>query len=75
MKFSVKSIYPPSISISATNSLINWEFAVARVEYLFMGDGSRDPRHSTEGDDDFAYFSIDGLNRKPLVDITSGRCR
>ncbi|ABA24057.1 conserved hypothetical protein [Trichormus variabilis ATCC 29413] len=76
MKFSVKSIYPISTPLAATKSPFSWEFGVAGVEYLFMGDGSRDGAQITKGNYDFIIdVSIDGLNSKPQLDSKSGRYR
>ncbi|WP_414754593.1 hypothetical protein [Anabaena sp. CCY 9910] len=75
MKFSVKSIYPISTPLAATKSPFSWEFGVAGVEYLFMGDGSRDGAQITNSNHDFIYVSIDGLNAKPQLDTGSGRYR
>jgi hypothetical protein len=45
------------------------------VEYLFMGDGSHKHEQITEANHDFIFFSIDGLNAKPQIDVRSGRYR
>jgi hypothetical protein len=45
------------------------------VEYLFIGSGGRDHRQNTEGNYDFRYLSIIGLNAKPQLDIRSGGYR
>jgi len=45
------------------------------VEYLFMGDGSRDHRQITEGNYDFRYLSISVLIVKPQLDKGSGGYR
>ncbi|MBD2504300.1 hypothetical protein [Anabaena azotica] len=85
MKFSVISIYPISISTSllATNCRFSWESGSVGVEYLFMGNGSRDGlrpgfgdrRQIAEGNHEFIYVSIDQLNAKPQLDTRSGRYR
>ncbi|MBD2363687.1 hypothetical protein H6G36_21255 [Anabaena minutissima FACHB-250] len=75
MKFSVKAIYPISTFWSATNYRISWESGAVGVEYLFMGDGSHKHEQITEENHDFRYFSMDGLNAKPQLDVTSGRYR
>ncbi len=75
MKFSVKSIYPISTSLRATNCRASWESAPVEVEYLFMGDGSRNHRQITEGNYDFRDLSIDVLNAKLQLDEESGRYR
>ncbi|MEJ1932457.1 hypothetical protein WDZ92_19650 [Nostoc sp. NIES-2111] len=77
MKFSVISIYPISISTSllATNCRFSWESGSLGVEYLFMGNGSRNHRQIAEGNHDYIYVSIDGLNAKPQLDTRSGRYR
>ena len=49
MKFSVTSSYPISTSARATNYEQSWEFAIAGVEYLFMGIRSLD-RGDIQGD-------------------------
>ncbi|MTJ08646.1 hypothetical protein FJR04_13255 [Anabaena sp. UHCC 0204] len=73
MKFSVKSIYPISTSSQATNCQGSWEFAAAVVEYLFMGENSRHQGQRTKDNYDFKYASINLLNRKPQIEIKSGR--
>ncbi|MEH2139276.1 MAG: hypothetical protein V7K42_21855 [Nostoc sp.] len=76
MKFSVKPICPISTSIlCATNCRISWESAAMEVEYLFMGDGSRDPGQITEGNYDSRHLSISGLIAKPQLDEESGGYR
>ncbi|MCM0588936.1 MAG: hypothetical protein HEQ35_07760 [Gloeotrichia echinulata IR180] len=75
MKFSVKSIYPISTSLRLTNCRTSWESAAAGVEYLFMGDGSRNYRRITEVNYDFRYLSITVLNAKTQLDVSSGRYR
>ncbi|NDJ22916.1 hypothetical protein GS682_15000 [Nostoc sp. B(2019)] len=75
MKFSVKSIYPISTTLRATNCRAGWESAVVEVEYLFMGDGSRNHGQITEGNNDFRYLSIGVLNAKLQLDEGSGRYR
>jgi hypothetical protein len=45
------------------------------VEYLFMGDGSRDHGQITEGNDDYKYLSISALIAKPQLDEQSGGYR
>ncbi|MBD2384089.1 hypothetical protein H6G32_01320 [Cylindrospermum sp. FACHB-282] len=75
MKFSVKSAYPISTSLRATNCRFSWELVAMGVEYLFMGGGSRDQRHNTEGNYDFRDISINGLNAKPQLDARSGGYR
>ncbi|QLE41479.1 hypothetical protein FD723_14245 [Nostoc sp. C052] len=76
MKFSVKSIYPISTSILCpTNCRASWESAAMEVEYLFMGDGSRNHGQITEGNDDYKYLSIIALIAKPQLDEQSGGYR
>jgi hypothetical protein len=75
VKFSVKSIYPISTSLRATNCRVSWESAAVGVEYLFMGDGSRNHGQITEGNYDFRDLSIDMLNAKLQLDEESGRYR
>ncbi|MCF4969688.1 hypothetical protein [Nostoc sp. CMAA1605] len=75
MKFSVKSIYPISTFLRATNYRSSWELGAMGVEYLFMGDGSHQPEQITEADYDFIFFSIDRLNAKPQSNLRSGRYR
>lgn len=45
------------------------------VEYLFMGDGSRDRGQITEGNYDSRHLSISGLIAKPQLDEESGGYR
>jgi hypothetical protein len=45
------------------------------VEYLFMGDGSRNYRPITESNYDFRHLSISGLIAKPQLDEKSGGYR
>ena len=76
MKFSVKSIYPIftiSTASQATNGLIRWELAAVEVEYLFMGKNSQHQGQKTKDNYDFKYPSINLLNRKPQIEIESGR--
>jgi hypothetical protein len=73
VKFSVKSIYPISTSSPATKCLGSWEFAAADVEYLFMGENSQHQGQITKGNYDFKYPSINLLDRKPQIEIKSGR--
>ncbi|MFS0513444.1 hypothetical protein ACEYW6_01715 [Nostoc sp. UIC 10607] len=76
MKFSVKSIYPISTSIlCATNCRAGWESAAMEVEYLFMGDGTRNYGQITEGNYDFRHLSISVLIAKPELDQQSGGYR
>lgn len=75
MKFSVKSICPISTSLRATNCRASQELASLGVEYFFMGNGGQEHGQITEGNYDFRYLSIDGLNRKPQLDVRSGRYR
>ncbi|MEH2363994.1 hypothetical protein [Nostoc sp.] len=75
MKFSVKSIYPISTSLGATNYRAGWESAAMGVEYLFMGDGSRNHGQITEGNYDFRCLSISALIAKPQLDEKSGGYR
>ncbi|MEH2410876.1 hypothetical protein [Nostoc sp.] len=75
MKFSVKSIYPISTSLGATNCRAGWESAAMGVEYLFMGDGSRNHRQITEGNYDFRCLSISALIAKPQLKEESGGYR
>ncbi|MEH1907570.1 MAG: hypothetical protein V7L05_21140 [Nostoc sp.] len=75
MKFSVKSIYPISISLGATNCRAGWESAAMGLEYLFMGDGSRNHGQITEGNYDFRCLSISALIAKPQLDKQSGGYR
>jgi len=76
VKFSVKSIYPISTistASQATNRQGRWEFAAVEVEYLFMGKNSQHQGQRTKGNYDFKYPSINLLNRKPQIEIKSGR--
>jgi hypothetical protein len=73
VKFSVKSIYPISISSHPTNCQASWELTFLGVEYLFMADGSQHQRQNAGGNDDFRNISFDLLNVKPRLDKTSGR--
>jgi hypothetical protein len=75
VKFSVKSIYPISTSLCATNWRTGWESAPVGVEYLFMGDSSQIHWQITEGNDDFIYLGIGVLNAKPQLDKESGGYR
>lgn len=76
MKFSVKSIYPISTSIlCVTNCRAGWESAAMEVEYLFMGDGSRNHGQITEGNYDFRHLSISAAIAKPQLDQQSGGYR
>ncbi len=45
------------------------------VEYLFMGDGSRNHGQITEGNDDYKHLSIIALIAKPQLDEQSGGYR
>ena len=45
------------------------------VEYLFMGDGSRNHRQITEGNYDFRHLSISALIAKPELDEETGGYR
>lgn len=45
------------------------------VEYLFMGDGSRNHRQITEGNDDYKYVAISALIAKPQLNQKSGGYR
>ncbi|WP_442948129.1 hypothetical protein [Nostoc sp.] len=72
----MKSIYPISISIlCATNCRTGWESAAMEVEYLFMGDGSRNYGQITEGNYDFRHLSISALIAKPELDEETGGYR
>lgn len=42
------------------------------VEYLFMGDSSRNHRQITEGNDDYKYVAISALFAKPQLNQKSG---
>ncbi|MBD2678400.1 MULTISPECIES: hypothetical protein [Nostoc] len=75
MKFSVKSIYPISTSLCATNCRADWESAAVGVEYLFMGGSSRNHGQITEGNHEFRYLSISGPIAKPQRDEESGGYR
>jgi hypothetical protein len=76
VKFSVKSIFPISTSIlRPTNCRAGWELAAMGVEYLFMGDGSRNYGQITEGNYDFRHLSINRLIAKPQLDEESGGYR
>ncbi len=75
MKFSVKSIYPISTSLCATNCRFGWESAAVGVEYLFMGRNCRKQGKFTEGNHDSIYASIGVLDRAPQLDEESGRYR
>jgi hypothetical protein len=69
------SIRPISTSLSAIDSRSGRELAAAAVEYFFMGNGSQKHEHITEGNDDFRYLGISGLNAKAQLEIASGRYR
>ena len=73
MKFSVKSVYPNSTSLRAANCLTSQESAAVGVEYLFMGDGSRDFRQFIQSNHDFWYANIAVLNAAPKRNKKSGR--
>ncbi|MBD2202875.1 hypothetical protein H6G33_03005 [Calothrix sp. FACHB-1219] len=75
MKFSVKSIFPISTSLGATNCRSSRESALLGVEYFFMGNGGYKYEQFTDGNYDLRDISIDGLSAKPQLDITSGRYR
>ncbi|MBD0304747.1 MAG: hypothetical protein ICV85_22080 [Tolypothrix sp. T3-bin4] len=75
MKFSVKPIYPISTSFSTTNCRTGWESAGMEVEYLFMGDGSRNHGQITEGNYEFRHLSISAAIAKPQLDQQSGGYR
>lgn len=75
MKFSVKSIYPNSTSLRAANCRFSWESAAAGVEYLFMGDDRQNQWQITEGNHDFIYQRISGLNAALKPNQASGRYR
>ncbi|AFY34734.1 hypothetical protein [Calothrix sp. PCC 7507] len=75
MKFSVKSNYPISTSLRAIDCRASRELVAAGVEYFFMGDGSQKHGQIAEGNNDFRYLGISGLNAKPQLDIGSGRYR
>ncbi len=45
------------------------------VEYLLMGDGSRNHGQITEGNYDFRHLSISALIAKPELDKQSGGYR
>jgi hypothetical protein len=72
VKFSVKSIYPISTSFCTTNCRAGWESAAMEVEYLFMGDGSRNRGQITEGNYVFRYLKIGVLNAKPQTKQAGG---
>ncbi|MDZ7958389.1 MAG: hypothetical protein RMY34_11020 [Aulosira sp. DedQUE10] len=74
MKFSVKSIFPISTSLRATNCRASLESAPLEVEYFFMGNGGQHWQ-ITESIYDFRNISIDGLNAKPQINVRSGRYR
>nr|WP_199349546.1 hypothetical protein [Nostoc flagelliforme] len=59
----------------ATNCRTRWESAAMEVEYLFMGDGSRNHGQITEGNDEYKYLSISALIAKPELDKPSGGYR
>ncbi|MEC4815080.1 MAG: hypothetical protein SAK29_17645 [Scytonema sp. PMC 1069.18] len=71
------TIYPVAISTSsgAVNYRFSWESALMGVEYLFMGNGSRNKRQHTEEDRDVRCASINVLNAAPELDKGSGRYR
>jgi len=75
VKFSVKSIYPISTSLRATNCRFSWESAAMGVEYLFMGDDSQIHGLITEENYDSRYLGIGVLNAKPQLNHISGRYR
>jgi hypothetical protein len=72
VKFSVKSVYPISTSLRATSCRTSWELATMEVEYLFMGDGSRNRGQITEGNYVFRYLKIGVLNAKPQTKQAGG---
>ncbi|MBW4479881.1 MAG: hypothetical protein KME54_24285 [Tolypothrix brevis GSE-NOS-MK-07-07A] len=75
MKFSVKFVYPNSTSSRAANCRFSWESAAMGVEYLFMGDHRHNQRQITEGNHDFRFQRISGLNAALKPNQASGRYR
>lgn len=75
MKFSVKSIYPIFTSFCTTNCRAGWESGATGVEYLFMGDSSRNYGQITEGNYDFRHLSISTLITKAQLNEESGGYR
>jgi hypothetical protein len=75
VKFSVKSVYPISTSLRVANCRFSWESAAVGVEYLFMGDGSRNKWQLTEDNHDSQYDNIGVLNAVPKLEQRSGRYR
>ncbi|WP_414584254.1 hypothetical protein [Scytonema sp. PCC 10023] len=75
MKFSVKSVYPISTSLRVANCRFSWKSAAVGVEYLFMGDGSRNKWQLTEGNYDSRYANIGVLNAARKLKQRSGRYR
>jgi hypothetical protein len=71
VKFSVKSVYPISTSLCATNCRASWESVTVEVEYLFMGDSNREHRQITEGNDDFRYIGISMLSGQLKINENS----
>ncbi len=71
MKFSVKSVYPISTFLCATNCRASWESVTVEVEYLFMGDSNREHRQITEGNDDFRYIGISVLSGQLKINKNS----
>ncbi|MCV3213680.1 hypothetical protein OGM63_09090 [Plectonema radiosum NIES-515] len=71
----MKSVYPNSTSSRAANCRFSWESAVAGVEYLFMGDERRNQGQITDGNHDFRFQRISGLNIALKPNQASGRYR
>ncbi|MBD2209378.1 hypothetical protein H6G64_11090 [Calothrix sp. FACHB-156] len=70
----MKSIFPISTSLGATNCRASLESASLGVEYLFMGNGGQH-QQITESIYDFRNISIDVLSAKPQLGVRSGRYR
>ncbi|MGI8501954.1 MAG: hypothetical protein ACR2LR_12560 [Hassallia sp.] len=71
----MKSVYPNSTSSRAANCRFSWESAAMGVEYLFMGDYRQNQRQITEGNHDFRFQRISGLNIALKPNQASGRYR
>jgi len=79
VKTFVKTIYPISSSIMATNCSDNWELAMLVLEYLFVGIHRQYQGISTKDHENFQHISIRLLNIKSKqeleIEIKSGRYR
>jgi hypothetical protein len=79
VKTFVKTIYPISSSMMATNCSDNWELAILVLEYLFVGIHRQYQEISTKDHGDFQPVNIRLLNikaeRESKIEIKSGRYR